>query len=197
MVRMTVCSAFAALMIGACSGAEPGAQPAPGSQQHQAATETVAAGLEGQSWSVSGELFGYFLPQEDISIGTIQLDHISLAMQWEAEAYMNGDPDSYPPIGLSFDDTSSPTAIGELGNTYYEVTHWIQPDIFAVNDEGMQFAGSHDLLGDIRFAGTWNRAQIEQMMAGNPQNAQQALTGTLMIGDVAFSDVAFQGWLGD
>jgi hypothetical protein len=195
--RLIISSALITIAIGACSAADPGQQPAPGSVQNPSETARIAAGLEGQNWSVAGDLFGYFLPQDDVSIGDIQLDHISLAAQWEAEAFMRGEADAFPPISLHFDDTSSPTGIGELGNTYYEVTYRVQPDVFAVSDTGLQFTGRHDLLGEVRFAGTWNPEQIAQMMAGNPQNAPAALTGDLRLGDVVFRDVAFQGWLGD
>jgi len=52
-------------------------------------------------------------------------------------------------------------------------------------------------MGEFHFEGRWNMADVEQMQAGYPEQAQAALTGTLTLGDVVFEDVVFQGWLGD
>jgi len=185
-----------ATMLAACDAATSDAQPAPGSVQTGASAEPIAGELEGQSYSVSDELFGYFLPYDDVSIGTIRLDHISLAADWEFQAFMNGEADAYPPISLHFDDTSSPTGEGELGNTYYEVTHRIQPESFRVTDDGLAFVSQHELLGEVRFEGQWQMDQVRQMMSGDPSTSA-ALTGDLKIGDVVFEHVTFQGWLGD
>lgn len=197
MRRRFIWSGIIAIGVAACGTDNPSAQPASGSEQAETGISSVGTSVSGQSWSYEGDLFGYFLPQEDIAIGSIQLDHISLAAQWEVEAYIAGEPGAFPPLTLSFDDVSSPTGIGELGNTYYEVSYHVQPDRFEVTDSGIRFSGEHDLLGEVRFQGAWDRAQIAEMMAGNPQNAQSALTGNLVIGDVIFEDVTFQGWLGD
>ena len=185
-----------AAMLTACDTATSDAQPAPGSVQTGASVEPVAGGLEGQSYAVSEELFGYFLPYDDVSIGTIRLDHISLAMNWEFQAFMDGETDAFPPISLHFDDIASPTGVGELGNTYYEVTHRIQPEIFRVTDDELLVVGQHELLGEVRFEGQWQMDQVRQMMSGGPSTSA-ALTGDLKIGDVVFEDVTFQGWLGD
>lgn len=199
MTRVILISAASLMALGACSAAETQSDPAPapGSQQTDINVETVAPGLTGQHFEVENEYSGYYLPQDEVAIGSIALDHIFVAAQWEAEEYMSGQDQGFPPIGLSFDDLSSPTGVGELGNTYYEVTYWIQPDTFSVTDDGLSFVGQHELLGEIRFAGTWNASHVEQMQAGNPHLAAEALTGDFRIGDVIFDDVTFQGWLGD
>jgi hypothetical protein len=198
MNRSITTSALAILLLAACSAADDSAQPAPGSDPADTPEITVAAGLEGASYTATQEFGGYYLPVETVSIGPIQLDHISLGSDWEFDAFHNGDPDAFPPLQLHFDDTSSPTGTNpELGNTYYEVTYRFAPAVYAVSDEGLSFAGEHELLGEIRFAGTWNTDQVGEMQDGNPQNAEAALTGDLAIGDVVFEDVTFQGWLGD
>ncbi len=184
------------IALSACDSAASDAQPAPGSVQTDVDISSVAPDLTGQTYSVSEELFGYFLPYDDVSIGTIRLDHIALAMDWEFQSYMDGDAEARPPINLHFDETSSPTGVNELGGTYYEVTHRVQPDIFSVTEEELYFAASHELLGEIRFAGQWQMDQVRQMMNGDP-GASSALTGDLKIGDVIFEGVTFQGWLGD
>ncbi|MBI1235981.1 MAG: hypothetical protein GC188_04775 [Alphaproteobacteria bacterium] len=184
------------LALAACDSSATNAQPAPGSVQTDVELSSIAPDLTGQSYTLSEEIFGYFLPYDDVAIGPIQMSSISLAMDWEIEAYMNGEPDSWPPIGVGFDDTSSPTGIGELGNTYYEVTYSLTPEIFRISDEGMAFAGQHEVLGEIRFEGQWQMDQIRQMMNGDPSSSS-ALTGDLKIGDVIFEGVTFQGWLGD
>ncbi|MEE2526340.1 hypothetical protein V0U79_08175 [Hyphobacterium sp. HN65] len=166
--------------------------PAPGSQQTGIEDASIAAGLTGRTFDVTGELFGYFLPQDEIAIGSIELDHIWVEPVWRAE-----DGTDFPQVGLAFDDVSSPTGIGELGNTYYEVTYSVMPEIYSVTDTGLSFIGQHELLGEIRFEGRWNPEHVAEMMAANPQNAGEALTGDLKIGDVIFNDVTFQGWLGD
>jgi len=184
------------IALSACDMAASDAQPAPGSMQTNVDISPIAAGLTGQSYSVSEELFGYFLPYDDVSIGPIQLASISLAMDWEVEAYMKGEADSWPPIGLRFEDISSPAGVGELGNTYYEVTYQVLPDVFRISDEGMAFVGQHELLGEVRFEGQWQTDQIRQMMNGDASSSS-ALTGDMKIGDVIFAGVTFQGWLGD
>jgi len=194
MSRLMLISSAAIFALTACDAAETqtAPAPAPGSQQTGVEESTIAAGLTGRTFDVTGELFGYFLPQDAVAIGSIELDHIWVEPVWRAE-----DGTDFPQVGLAFDDVSSPTGVGELGNTYYEVTYSVTPEIYSVTDDGLAFIGNHELLGEIRFEGTWNPAQIEEMMAANPQNAGEALTGTLKIGDVVFEDVTFQGWLGD
>lgn len=192
MSRLILISTASLLAITACSAAETQTEPAPGSQQTGVEEVSIAAGLTGRTFDVTNELFGYFLPQDAIAIGSLELDHIWVEPVWRAE-----DGTEFPQVGLAFDDTSSPTGVGELGNTYYEVSFGVDPDIYSVTDAGLSFIGHHELLGEVRFEGVWDLAQIEEMMAGNPQNAGQALTGNLQIGDVIFNDVTFQGWLGD
>ncbi|WP_421790846.1 hypothetical protein [Hyphobacterium sp.] len=197
MSRAIIISAGLAAGLAACSAPDQSDQPAPGSDQPGEAESAIAAGLEGQTYSAQTEVAGYYLPQDPVAIGDIVLDHISVALDWEAEPYINGEPDSFPPVMLHFDDTSSPTGTGELGNTYYEITHRVVPHAFSVTDEGLSLTGQHELFGEVRFEGTWNADHIAAMQASNPQGAQAALTGDLSIGDVVFQGVTFQGWLGD
>jgi len=118
-------------------------------------------------------------------------------MEFEFAEYFAGVEGAFPPLILLFEDRSSPTGVGELGNTYYEVTHVFEPSHYAVTDQTLAFWGQHEVLGQISFEGEFDAAQVAEMQNGNPQNAQSALTGTFMIGEQTFENVSFQGWLGD
>jgi len=185
------------LALTACGSEVSDAQPAPGSVQTDVSADHETVTVAGQSFSATHELGGYYLPQDDIAIGSIRLDHISVGLDWEFEQFQSGAEDAFLPLGLNFEDTSSPTGVGELGNTYYEVSHWLQPSAYDVSDEGLIFSGVHDVLGDYHFEGRWNLTDVGQMQSGYPENAQSALIGTLTLGDVVFEDITFQGWLGD
>lgn len=190
-------SIIAALAVAACDSAATDAQPAPGSVQTDVSEDHAQSTVTGQTFSATQDFGGYYLPVDDVAIGSIRLDHISVGLDWEFEQFQSDESDSYLPLGLNFEDTSSPTGVGELGNTYYEVGHWLQPTAYDVSDEGLIMSGTHEVLGNFHFEGEWNLEDVRQMQNGYPENAQSALTGTLTIGDVVFEDVVFQGWLGD
>ncbi|WP_394692455.1 hypothetical protein [Hyphobacterium sp.] len=188
---------LAVLTLSACDTAATEAQPAPGSMQTDISVDHEPPAVSGQSFTATQVVAGYYLPQDEVAIGSISLDHISVGLDWEFEEYQSGSPDAFTPLAVIFEDTSSPTGVGELGNTYYEVNHVLVPDEYAVSDDGLAFSGTHDVMGDFHFDGRWNMADVEQMQAGYPEQAQSALTGTLTLGDVVFEDIVFQGWLGD
>lgn len=153
--------------------------------------------LDDRTYAVQGELAGYYLPNGDIGIGPVMLDHIAIGMAFEFEQYLDGSEDAYPPLVLMFEDRSSPTGVGELGNTYYEVTHVFEPSHFVVTDTTLALWGRHDVLGQITFDGVFDSAQVAHMQAGYPHLAETALTGSITLGDQTFENVTFQGWLGD
>lgn len=195
----------ALLLLAACEQADSQADTAAlvaEGEMDTGAMETVveeaqAAAMEDQTYAAETELAGYYLPASTIAVGPIELDHIAVRMEFEFEAYFANESDTFPPLTVHFDDTSSPTGVGELGNTYYEVTYMFVPSHFAVTDETLAFWGQHDVLGTIEFNGTFDAAQVAAMQNGDPHNALSALTGTMTIGDQTFENVAFQGWLGD
>lgn len=152
-------------------------------------------GVNGQVFAAETELFGYYLPDADVGVGDIRLDHIAVGMDWEFEEFFAGQPETYQPLVMAFDDVSSPTGVGELGNTYYEVSYAVFPQNFLITDEALTFSGTHEVIGDYSFEGIFNAAQVEAFHEGLP--AQNALTGTLRIGDEVFENVSFQGWMGD
>ena len=189
--------AIAALPLSACDAATSETQPAPGSMQTDISADHEPPAVSGQSFTATQDVAGYYLPQDEVAIGSISLNHISVGLDWEFEQYQSGAPDAFTPLAIIFDDTSSPTGVGELGNTYYEVNHVLVPDAYAVSDDGLVLSGQHDVMGGFHFEGRWNMADVEQMQAGYPEQAQSALTGTLTLGAVVFEYVVFQGWLGD
>jgi len=197
MIRKIGLSFVVALAIAACDSAPTDAQPAPGSIQTDVSDDRAQSTVSGQSFSATQDFGGYYLPMDDVAIGSIRLDHISVGLDWEFEEFQSGAADAFLPLGLNFDDTSSPTGVGELGNTYYEVQHWLQPSAYNVTDEGLVMSGTHEMLGDFHFEGRWDLEDVRQMQNGYPEHAESALTGTLTVGDVVFEDVVFQGWLGD
>lgn len=172
------------------AGAAAVDQPAAG----EAATSEPEAS-NSQVFAAETELFGYYLPDTDVGTGDIRLDHISIGMDWEFEEFFAGEPDRYQPLVMAFDDVSSPTGIGELGNTYYEVSYAVFPQNFLITDLELTFSGIHEAIGAYSFEGTFNPQQVEAFHQGFP--AEGALTGTLRIGDEVFENVSFQGWMGD
>ncbi|MCF8878347.1 hypothetical protein L5876_00780 [Hyphobacterium sp. SN044] len=215
-MRPVFVSAIASVFLMACGNsaatdpAEAEAADAASTDQHadgeadaaavdqHAADETGASeqgAANSQVFAAETELFGYYLPDTDVGIGDIRLDHIAIGMDWEFEEFFAGQPENYQPFVMAFDDVSSPTGIGELGNTYYEVSYAVFPENFLITDEALTFSGTHEVIGAYSFEGTFNAQQVEAFHEGLP--AEGALTGTLRIGDDVFENVSFQGWLGD
>ncbi|MEN0651469.1 MULTISPECIES: hypothetical protein [Hyphobacterium] len=202
-MRPVFVSAIASVFLIACGNSaatDPGeADTADAASVDHHATDEAGAheqdGVNGQVFAAETELFGYYLPDSDVGTGDIRLDHISVGMDWEFEEFFAGEPDRYQPLVMAFDDISSPTGVGELGNTYYEVSYAVFPENFLITDSAMTFSGTHEVIGTYSFEGTFNAQQVEAFHQGFP--AQGALTGTLRIGDEVFENVSFQGWMGD
>lgn len=204
MRTIQIASIAALLAAAACDAPAATAENAENVEVAEAAVTTAAATdhhagneLTGQVFSAETDVGGYYMPNEDVAIGDIHLDHISVGLDWEFESYAAGDPDAFAPLRLHFEDRSSPTGVNELGGTYYEVNHRFEPENFLVTDTSLAFNGSHNVLGDIRFEGTFDPEQVAAMQNGDPQLAETALVGTLHVGDSVFENVTFQGWLGD
>lgn len=172
---------------------EPAASDA--SPAMEAIAEPVS--LADRTYAVEGELAGYYLPNSDIGIGPVMLDHIAIGMAFEFAQYLDGADDAFPPLVVMFEDRSSPSGENELGGTYYEVAHYFEPSHFVVTDATLAFWGRHDVLGQVTFEGVFDTAQVAHMQAGDPHLAETALTGTMTISDQTFENVTFQGWLGD
>lgn len=202
-MRPVFVSAIASVFLVAC-GNSAATDPAEAEAADAAAVDQPAAGeiatpepeaANTQVFAAETELFGYYLPDADVGTGDIRLDHISVGMDWEFEEFFAGEPDRYQPLVMAFDDVSSPTGVGELGNTYYEVSYAVFPDNFTITDTTLTFSGTHEVIGTYSFEGSFNPEQVEAFHQGWP--AEGALTGTMRIGDTVFENVRFQGWMGD
>lgn len=202
-MRSIFCTAIASTFLIACGNSaatDPGTTEAANAVEadHHTADEPATHdndGVNGQIFAADTELFGYYMPDTDVGVGDIRLDNIAVGMDWEFEEFFAGQPERYQPLVMAFDDVSSPTGVGELGNTYYEVTYAVFPENFLITDTSLTFSGTHEAIGDYSFEGTFNAAQVEAFHEGFP--AEGALTGTLRIGDEVFEDISFQGWMGD
>lgn len=202
-MRPVFASAIASVFLIAC-GNSAATDPAEAAEAGAEAVDQPAAGETGTSepetaatqvFAAETELFGYYMPDESIGVGSVYLNHISIGMDWEFEQFFSGAEDSYQPLRLDFEDESSPEHIGELGNTYYEVGYALFPDRFNITDTTLTFSGTHDVIGAYSFEGSFNPEQVEAFHQGWP--AEGALTGTMRIGDTVFENVSFQGWMGD
>lgn len=179
-------------------GDEIAAAPETGDGLPPTPVPDVAEGLTGRNYEATADLSGYYLPEtERVVSGTIELDHISIGLDWQFEEYLAAPEDAYAPVQIVFVDVSSEMIVNEMGQESYAGSYVVWPDAFLISDERLLFVGHDPELGEIRFEGQFDSALVEADDRDMPGESGGALTGTLAVGEDRIEGIRFMVYMGD
>lgn len=171
----------------------------PNAAEAAADTAGQAADLSGFTYVKGEDLFGYYMPTQEVQVGNWRLDHIHMGGPAEFAQWEGGErTDTYAPVMLEFSDVTSPKGTNELGQEYHEVTARVLPTAFKVGGGDFRFAGSHPQLGEVRVDGTYDPAELARIRSAGPGGDAAPIlrTGT-MIGQTPFRNLSFFWFGGD
>lgn len=163
-------------------------------------TSLVWAGVPSFTHQKKADLSGFYMPQSEIRVGTVVLNHIAISTESEFKAYeaAKTHEDPYAPVMAQLDDTSSKKGENELGQTYYEKSERLLPTSYAVSTGKLAFTATSKTLGPVTFTGKPDMKVIKAGKASLSHVTETpALTGTLTIGTTVFKDVTFIWWGGE
>ncbi|MDP3489269.1 MAG: hypothetical protein Q8R71_03960 [Phenylobacterium sp.] len=139
----------------ACSETDPEAAslnatpPAPEGQ-----VEVAAPTHTGFSHVAGEDLFGYYIPSQEVRIGELRLDHLHIGGAAEFAAWEGGDRmATYAPVMLEFSDLSSPVETNELGGEAHSVRIRVLPTSYKLGNGEFRFAGEAPGVGQVRLDG--------------------------------------------
>jgi hypothetical protein len=176
--------------------ARPAASTAP-SAATAAAPASAAIAPAAFSHDASLEVFGYYLPAQDVAAGPYKLHNLSLGSEedfrnWEANKRLS----SYAPVMLEFDDTSSARTTAETGAEGYAETIRVLPDRYAVSSNGVSFEGHDAKLGAVSFKGRFDAHGFAAAKRGDAPQAV-VLIGEVKAGGKSFPETRFTWFGGD
>jgi len=177
MKRVMAGLALAALL-GGCNPAGDAQTPAaPASSTPEAGAEepTPPAELTGFSHLQDENLFGYYMPTQEVQIGDLRLDHIHIGSEVEFVAWEQGERmETYAPVMLQFSDTSSPLVTNELGQETHARQVRILPSAYKLGAGNLQFVGASPDIGAVELDGRLDLERLRQTQAAGPSGEGQA-----------------------
>lgn len=193
------------MLLAACSPQKtaqaPAQPPAEAAAPTPAAAPAAPTPLTGFTHIKGEDLFGYFMPTQEVKIGNYLLQNLSIGPEeefakWEAGQRMA----TYAPVMLEFADVTSPQAENEMGQTYYTRTIRVLPKAYKLGGGDFRFVATDPVLGEIRMDGTLDltklKAQKAQGPNGTDREAPALMTGT-QIGAQVFKTLSFFWFGGD
>lgn len=194
MTRLGLICGVAALALAGCERpAEPAKPKAPVAPAPQMQEPRVVEGFTNQPGL---DLFGYYMPKAEVSVGQWRLDHLHVGLPGEFDRWNAGERSGvYAPVLLQFDDVKSPQLVNELGQSVHTVTERVIPDAWRVTETEVAFVDNHPRLGKVSFQGRLDRKALERAKADGGD--APVLVGTLTVGGTGFPDVAFSWFGGD
>jgi len=167
-----------AAMLGGCNPADDAPAPAaPASPTPESVVDAPdpPAALTGFSHARGENLFGYYMPTQEVRIGDLRLDHIHIGSEMEFVAWEQGERmETYAPVMLEFADLSSPLVTNELGQESHERRVRILPTAYRVGAGGVAFVGAAPELGEVRFQGRLDLDRLREVQAAEPGAAEPA-----------------------
>jgi hypothetical protein len=146
--------------------------------------------------TASADLSGYYLPLDETRSGKWALDHVFIGQAREFEAWQAGSRSgTFAPVMVSFEDTTSPMAQGELGEVR-SVTARVLPVRYSVNDAEVSFEGRSPELGRVMFSGRLDQGALATSRR-NLGDEGAVMTGSLKVGDAPAQAVRLRWWMGD
>lgn len=199
-MKRLVAPALAPLMLLAACEAKKEAAPAP---TQPAETRTAAAPASAPTSSPAAaafqhdpkvELAGYYDAGTTVRSGPWELDSFNIGEPADFAAWEEGKrPENYGPIFLQFDDVTSPTAVNELGGTYYKVSMRLMPDSYRVDAQTVLFRAKDPRLGEVVLELTPDLAAYKTALAVTPDggDAPPVFKGSLRIGAKQIRNISF------
>lgn len=161
-------------------------------------TPAPASAVTGFSHVKGEDLFGFYIPNTEVKVGTWKLDNIAIMdeaefTQWEAgnTAGPSG------PIMFEFSDTSSATSENEMGQTVYAKRTRILPTSYKIGGGNIQVTGTDVTLGQVRLDGTIDVAALKRARTTGPGAQETVLRTSLTIGSAPFKNLSFNWFGGD
>lgn len=184
-IRKLAAAMAAGLALSSCdrpAGPEPADAPAP-----------AAAGF---SHAMTSDLSGYYMPAGEFRVGKWRLDHVFVGQTADFQAW-EGDArgETFGPVMLQFDDTTSPMTRTELGETP-SVTARVLPTSYTVTDTAVRFEGRSPELGRVTFSGTLDSGALATARR-NLGGDGVVMTGRLTAGGQTVDGVRLTWWMGD
>lgn len=142
------------------------------------------------------DLFGYYIPATDVRVGKFKLNNVAIAGADDFKTFFGGQRlDTFAPVMVCFDDTSSKQLTGELG-PYYQNAPRVLPSAFTVSGDVVTFAGNDKQVGPVTFKGKLNLKAVAGAKGSGDANAI-VMTGDLTVGAKTFKNVQFRWFGGD
>ncbi|MDH4386632.1 MAG: hypothetical protein QE280_14455 [Caulobacter sp.] len=140
---------------------------------------------------------GYYIPRNEIRVGTFKLNHLGVGAASDFTQWEQGDRASvFGPVLMQFDDVTSPVQTNELGGEAHTVSVRVLPSAYSVDGKTLRFVGQDSKLGRIAFEGAFQTAALAQARAEG-SGPQAVLTGTLQVGTTRISNASFTFFAGD
>ena len=166
-----------------------------------ATAETATPELTGFTHAAGEDLFGYYIPTQEVRIGDLKLDHLHIGGETEFQAWARGErSETYAPVMLEFSDLSSPTVTNELGQVAHTKTVRVLPSAYKLGQGDFRFVGSHPEIGDVRIDGTIDLEQLNaERLDANvaAEEAQPVLRAAAQIGPEQLKTLSFNWFGGD
>jgi hypothetical protein len=158
---------------------------------------TNAGDLHGFTSDKKQDLFGYYMPTEELRFGKFVLHNISLADPADFKKFESGGYKGVPfaAVMFEFDDTTSQKKQGELGE-YYVNAPRVLPTAYSLQGANLQFVGTDKQVGVVAFTGTLDLAQVKKTKNGGDANAV-VMRGDLTVGGKTVKGVTFSWFGGD
>lgn len=167
-----------AVVLGGCNPADDAQAPAaPATPPPAAAVEAPdpSAAFTGFSHVQDENLFGYYLPTQEVRIGDLRLDHLHIGSEMEFVAWEQGERmETYGPVMLQFSDVSSPLVTNELGQETHSRQVRVLPSAYRVGEGDLRFVGSAPEIGEVRLDGQLDLDLLRQAQAAGPSGGEAA-----------------------
>lgn len=170
--------------------------PAPAAAPVQSAAPPVLSGFS----HVKGEdLFGYYMPTQEVKIGAYTLQNLSILPEEDFVKWEAGERTATSsPIMLDFADESSQQGETELGQPNYTRTIRVLARAYKVGGGDFRFVGVDPVLGDIQIDGTFNLDKLKANQAQGPNGSDDPVLMTgARFGAQVFKTLSFSWFGGD
>ncbi|HET7335271.1 MAG TPA: hypothetical protein VFI93_09145 [Rhizomicrobium sp.] len=151
--------------------------------------------------TVTGDVFGYFMPMTTVKIGNYELSSFSFGTPGDFESWEKGVQviPTYAPFMFEFDDVTSTPTQDETGAQGYAVSRRIFPTAYRITPNHISFKGHDAELGDVSFEGTLDLAALkaEQSDDDSEDDEKPIVDGTLIADGKTFAHIKFSWFGGD
>ena len=140
---------------------------------------------------------GYYLPNGQVTLGSLRLHHIAVGAPSDFDAWEGGQREGvFGPVVIEFEDTSSPVEDAAMGRRH-TVQRRVLPLAYRLTPGGFTFHGKDEVLGEVDFVGAFDTAALAGAKATGASEGKPVLTGEITVGKQRFTNLALSYWAGD